>query len=100
MNLFSAMRTSGRAIRPTIIPGYVRLAPGIIWAAPAVMALADACHERLSAARSYVLLPHDRQIHAVANPQRARAGRWTCSIKSMSGFYRDGCGRYALGSHP
>ena len=27
MNLFSAMRTSRRAIRPTIIPGYVQLAP-------------------------------------------------------------------------
>jgi phosphatidylethanolamine-binding protein (PEBP) family uncharacterized protein len=39
------------------------------------MALADARHERLSAARSYVLLPHDRQIDAVTNPQRARAGR-------------------------
>jgi len=42
MNLFSAIQTSGRAIGPTIIPGYVPLAPGIIWAAPAVMALADA----------------------------------------------------------
>ena len=54
---------------PSIIPGYVRLAPGIIWAAPAVMALADARHKRLSAARSYVLLPHERQIDAVTNPQ-------------------------------
>jgi hypothetical protein len=26
--------------------------------------------------------------------------RETCSIKPMSGFYRDRCGRYALGSHP
>jgi len=29
MNLFSAIQTSGRAIGPTIIPGYVQLAPAV-----------------------------------------------------------------------
>ncbi len=47
--------------RPPIVPaiaeGYL---PAVMQAAPAVMALAGARYERLSAARSYVLLPHDR----------------------------------------
>ena len=59
-------------------------------------------HQRADEANDGVVIGKDADDIRAPWPTPTCSGgpRETCSIKPMSGFYRDRCGRYALGSHP